>query len=559
MSDTTVAARKLPQARVPAAEAPRAEKLLGLAVGVVIIAALYLGREVLIPITLAILLSFLLAPLVAILQRIRLPRVPAVLLSVLVALGVILMVGGVIGTQVASLAGNLPRYQSTIERKVGSVQGLAARGMDTIMRRLHHPQSANAGRANPAAAEAVVAPDGRKAIPVVVQEPTPTPFHLAETVLGPILAPLETVGIVLVVAIFILLQREDLRDRVIRLFGSNDLLRTTETLDDAARRLARYFLTQLGINASFGVLVGIGLTAIGVPNPILWGVLGALLRFVPYVGSMIAAVLPIALAAAVDPGWGMVIWTGALFLVTETIIGQAVEPLVYGHSTGLSPVAVIVVAIFWSWLWGPIGLILSTPLTLCLVVLGRHVEHLEFLDILLGDRPALTPIESFYQRLLAGDEDQVLKQAEMLLKQRSLSSYYDDIVLRGLQLAAADVQRGALSHERAREIDTTIKELVHDLDEYDDVDPHPAVAASGEVEAEVVAGIARAGRQVAVTPTPGEDTDAGTRTPEWEQVAPVLCLAGRGPLDEAASAMLAQLLGKHGIGARTAPHNALTR
>ena len=242
--------------------------------------------------------------------------------------------------------------------------------------------------------------------------------------LAPIVSPITTLGIVLVVVIFLLMQREDLRDRLIRLFGSNDLHRTTLAMDDAASRLSTYFLTQLGINAAFGVIVGLGLWAIGLPSPILWGVVATLLRFVPYVGSAISALLPIALAAAVSPGWTMVIWTVALFGVVETLIGQVIEPLLYGHSTGLSPVAVIVSALFWAWLWGPIGLILSTPFTVILVVLGRHVEHLEFLDVLLGDRPALTPVENFYQRILAGDPDEARDQAEKLLKDRPLVAYY---------------------------------------------------------------------------------------------------------------------------------------
>ena len=203
-------------------------------------------------------------------------------------------------------------------------------------------------------------------------------------------------------AVFILLQQEDLRDRLIRLFGSTDLHRTTVAMDDAARRLSRYFLTQLGINAAFGLIIGVGLFIIGIPSPVLWGVLAALLRFVPYVGSLMAGAIPVLLGAAVNPGWSMAIAAAALFLVTEPIMGQIVEPMLYSRSTGLSPVSVVVSAIFWAWLWGPIGLILATPLTLCLVVLGRHIERLEFLDVVLGDRPALTPVENFYQRVLVG-------------------------------------------------------------------------------------------------------------------------------------------------------------
>ncbi len=533
-----------PRARVPAAEAPKSEKLLGLAVGVVVVVALYLGREVLIPITLAVLLSFLLAPLVALLRRLRLPKIPAVLLAVAASLGVILMLGGLIGTQLASLAQDLPRYQSTVQNKVGSVRGFADDELRQLTARFGHVTRAS----GTGAARSPAGPSGeQKATPVVIQEPPSTPLQLLQQVVGPALGPLENVGIVFVVSIFILLQHADLRDRLIRLFGSNDLLRTTAALDEAGSRLARYFLTQLGINSSFGLLIGIGLSIIGVPNPTLWGVLGALLRFVPYVGAIIAAVLPVALAAAVDPGWTMMGWTAGLFLVTEGVMGQVVEPLVYGHSTGLSPVAVIVVAIFWSWIWGPIGLILSTPLTLCLVVLGRHVEHLEFLDIILGDRPALTPIESFYQRMLAGDDDEVLRQAEALLRLRSLSSYYDDIVLKGLKLAAADIQRGALPPDRITQINATIRDLVQDLEGYDDVDPAPGG------KDEELAGTQRDDRQTPITPPPeGSAPSHAGRPAAWQNDAPVLCLAGRGPLDETASQMLAQLLSKHGLGATVA-------
>ncbi len=547
-ADHPVAA--LPRARVPAADAPSSEKLTGIVAGVVIVAALYLGREVLIPITLSILLSFVLAPLVLLLQRVRVPKVPAVLLSVVTALGVLLVLGGVIGIQIASLSRDLPRYQSTIERKVASVQTFASRQLSQVTSRIGSETSGGGG----AAAAAPTTPDGQKPMPVVVQPPPQTPMRLLQQVLSPVVGPLETIGVVFVVAIFVLMQREDLRDRLIRLFGSNDLLRTTAALDDAASRLGRYFLTQLGINALFGVIIGIGLAVIGVPNPILWGMLSTLLRFVPYVGSTIAAILPVALASAVDPGWSMVGWTAGLFVVTEGITGQVVEPLVYGHATGLSPVAVIVVAIFWSWIWGPIGLILSTPLTLCLVVLGRHVERLEFLDVLLGDRPALTPIESLYQRVLAADDDEILRQAEMSLKQHSLSSYYDDIVIKGLMLAAADLQRGVLLPERAVRINETVQELVHDLDDHDDLDPAPGASEPP------LAGRQRDDRQVPTTPPPPDAAPARERlSPRWQGQIPVLCLAGRGPLDLAPSLMLAQLLRKHAIGTRVVSHPDASR
>ncbi len=325
-------------------------------------------------------------------------------------------------------------------------------------------------------------------------------------------------------------------------------------MDDAAHRLSRYFLAQLGINATFGVVIGLGLALVGVPSPLLWGILAAILRFVPYVGAVLAAALPAALAAAVSPHWDMVAWTLGLFAVAESITGQVIEPMIYGHSTGLSPVAVVIAAIFWAWLWGPIGLILSTPLTLCLVVLGRYVDRLEFLDVLLGDRPALTPIENFYQRMLAGDPDEALEQAELLLKERSLTTYYDEVALKGLQLAANDAQRGVLGEGKLEHIKRSVRSLVGDLASHDDRDPQPA-------EKEEAQGVAsRAERDIAKPAATAAAAPAESElSPPWRTGEPVLCLAGRGPLDEAASSILAQLLGKHGLGARVAPYEAASR
>ena len=543
----------LPKSEIPAAQAPRAGDLLGLAVGVVSIAGLYLGRQVLVPITLSILLSFVLAPLVRLLRRARLPKVPAVLCSVFLALAVILLLGALIGTQLASLAGNAQEYQATIGAKLEGLQSAAVNTTNDLVTALNHlgHRHTSAG-VTPTGGNVAHGPHAPT--PVTIVEDAPSPVALASRFLTPILAPIETIGIVFVVAIFILVQQEDLRDRLIRLFGSRDLHRTTIAIDDAARRLSRYFLSQLGVNAFFGLAIGIGLSIIGVPSPVLWGVIGLMLRFVPYVGSYIAALLPVALAAAVDPGWSMAVWTLALFVVLEGVLGQIVEPLLYGHSTGLSPAAVIIVAIFWSWLWGPIGLILSTPLTLCLVVLGRHVKRLEFLDVLLGDRPALTPIESFYQRMLAGDADEVLEQAETLLRTRSLSSYYDDVALKALQLAAGDMRRGTLPQDRVTVIRRAVAELVLELDTHDDADPAPGRADPG------VAGQERPERRVVVEPAPIPDIDDDAPlAPEWQGECPVLCVAGRGDLDEAAALMMAQLIRKHGIGARVVSHDAVSR
>lgn len=530
-----------PPAAVTPAETPGLSGLLTLAIAVVVVAGLYLGRTVLIPITLAVLLSFLLAPLVNLLRHIYLGRFGSVIVAVLLALGIIASIGGLIGTQIAGLAQNAPTYAETVQHKFETVQDMVLSRLSGVMRQISQQSAPPAPAAHPGTP---------KPVQVEIHQPEPSALQLAERILAPIVDPLSTTAIVLIVTVFILLQREDLRDRLIRLFGSSDLHRTTAAMNDAARRLSRYFLTQLGINAGFGVVIGAGCALIGVPSPVLWGIVGMLLRFVPYIGTPLAAVLPVALAAAVSPGWMMLIWTAILFGGTEAITGQVVEPMLYGHSTGLSPFAVVVAAFFWTWLWGPIGLILSTPLTLCLVVLGRHVERLEFLDVILGDRPALTPIESFYQRMLAGDPDEARDQAEQLLRERALSSYYDEVALKGLQLAAVDAVRGVLTEAQSDRIKHAFDTLLEDLEEYEDEEPRGA-------KPDEAAAPTRSEQDVPKHPPPGGGPDI--LPPSWRGEAPVLCIAGRGLLDDAASAMLAQLLRKNGLNARVVQHEAASR
>jgi predicted PurR-regulated permease PerM len=519
---------------------------------VMIVATLYFGKEVLVPVMLALLLTFIIAPLVELLRRIHLGRVPSVLVGVVLALGIVLAIGGVIGTQVASLSSDVPRYVGTVEAKIEAVKQFTVGRLSRMAETVGVQPTRQPGAVAPAAFPDRSSPiQGQPQAASGASAPAETnPLKLAETYLSPILSPLETFGIVFVVTVFALLQREDLRDRLIRLVGSDDLHRTTLAIDDGGRRLSRYFITQLMVNSAFGVVIGLGLLLIGVPNPVLWAILSALLRFVPYVGAFISAILPMALAAAVEPGWSMVLWTLALYVVAEGLTGQVIEPLLYGHSTGLSPFSVVVSAIFWSWLWGPIGLILSTPLTLCLVVMGRHVKRLEFLDVMLGDRPALTPVESFYQRVLAGDADETQDHAEVILKDRSLSTYYDEVALKGLQLAANDAKRGALDHEQLERVKSTVKHLVHGLAGHDDANPdkkQDSLAIDSPDDDQVLP----------LTPVP--DTFETPPPSPWSLSGAVLCIAGRGPLDEAASAMLAQLLGKHGLGNRLIGYDEVGR
>jgi predicted PurR-regulated permease PerM len=539
-----------PAARTPDELFALLTKVAAAILAVIIVATLYFGRDVFVPVALAILLSFVLAPIVRFLQGIHIPRGIAVVGVVLLAFGGIFGLGGLMATQLTQLAGDLPRYQSTMREKVQSLRGSTAGGstleraadmLQDLSKELDKPKDGAAGpKALPRAKADPIAP-----IPVEVRQPDPSALDSLRALLSPLLHPLATTGIIIIFVIFILLEREDLRNRLIRLAGSADLQRTTAAIDDAARRLSRLFLIQLLVNAAFGVVVGLGLWLIGVPSAILWGILAAVLRFVPYIGAFIAAAFPLALAAAVDPGWSMLLWTAALFIVVEPIVGHVIEPMVYGHSTGLSPVAVVVCASFWTALWGPVGLVLATPLTVCLVVLGRHVERLEFLDVMFGDRPALSPPEIFYQRMLAGDPTEAAAKAEEFLKEKSLSSYYDEVALKGLQLAQADATRGALNETRLSKIRDTITEFVEDLSDVEDVEHTPGAKTRDTEAAAAVEAVEQ--------PDPLESMPVLTRPdldPRWQTEQPVLCIAGRTVLDEACARMFAHLTSVHGLPAR---------
>jgi predicted PurR-regulated permease PerM len=521
---------------------------------VIIVAALYLGREIFVPVALAILLSFVLASPVELLQRCRVPKAIAVVGVVLLAFAIIFALGSLMAAQLARLAGDLPQYQTTIQNKIQSVRGITggsstlerAEGMlQDLSKELNKPKNGSAAKepnpilANPSAV--------RPASPVKVEvlQPDPGTLENLRSLIAPLVSPLATTGIIVIFVIFILIQREDLRNRLIRLAGSHDLQRTTAALDDAAARLSRLFLNQLLINTGFGVMIGIGLWIIGVPSPVLWGILAAVLRFVPYIGSFIAAAFPLVLAIAVDPGWSMLAWTAILFFAVEPVVGQVVEPMVYGRTTGLSPVAVVVSATFWTALWGPIGLVLATPLTVCLVVLGRHVERLAFLDVMFGDRPALSPPEIFYQRMLAGDPTEAAEKAEEFLKERSLSSYYEEVALPGLRLAQADLKREVLDAARLVKIRDTVIEFTTDLSE-------PAerqLKAEGKTDdPEAVAAVDQTTEVELPTALPVlAKTDLAAA---WRGDHPVLCIAGRTSLDEAAGVMFADLCKAHGLGCR---------
>ena len=519
-------------------------------VGVVVVAALYFGREVLVPIALAILLSFILSPCVRLLQRAHFPRVVAVIAVGAVAFSAIFGLGTLMVSQVNGLAGDLPRYQTTLAAKIDSLRGAAA-GTGTLERAsevLHDlSQEINKPKGNPDALSREGATTD-KPIPVEVRQPDPGALQTLSTLIEPLIHPLTTTGIVLIFVIFILLQHQDLRNRLVRLAGAKDLQRTTAAIDDAGERLSKLFLTQLGLNAGFGLIIGAGLYIIGVPSAPLWGMLAMILRFVPYIGAMISAIFPLILAAAVGTGWSMVLATAALFLVVELVAGQVIEPLVYGRSAGLSPVAVIASATFWTWLWGPIGLILATPLTICLVVLGRHVEQLKFLEVMFGDEPPLKPAELIYQRMLARDPMEAAEQAELFLQENTLAAFYDEILLRGLQLARHDADRGLLDSERMQRVRDAVAEIVDDLETHQDKDAvlrEEITPKTGELP---LAQLQRAEDRPSI----------GVLQAEWQTRTPVLCIPGLGQLDEAAALMIAQLLKRLGIGARVEDADALS-
>ncbi|MGH6906080.1 MAG: AI-2E family transporter [Geminicoccaceae bacterium] len=511
-----------------------------------VVAALYLGSEILIPLALAILLSFMLAPIVIRLRRWHLGRIPSVLVVVLLVFIGLLGLGSIVATQIVDLAENLPRYEWNLRTKIRDLRiavpsgGVIERTSDMLrdlgqeLEEATAPEKSEAasgreGQSGGKAESGGEAASGREAPapePVLVQvrEPAPSPLQTLEEVAGPLVAPIATAGLVLVFVIFMLLQREDLRDRVLRLVGASDVARTTEAMDDAAKRISRYLLMQLVINVLYGIPVGVGLYFIGVPNPILWGLLATILRFIPYVGPVIAAVGPIALSFAVAPGWTLPLLTIALFVVLELFSNNVLEPWLYGSSTGLSPVAILVAAVFWTTLWGPVGLLLSTPLTVCLVVLGRHVPQLGFFDVLLGDEPALAPEVRFYQRLLAKDPEEAEELAEAYLEEESLDKLYDAVVMPALGFAEQDRLRGNLDRAAVQEIAEDTIGLVDDL----------AEEHLGDERAE------------------GDTADAPSRD------TTVLCIGARNGLDEAAAAMLAQLLTTRGVGAKILPREVVS-
>jgi predicted PurR-regulated permease PerM len=431
-----------------------------------IIGALYFGKEIIIPLALAALLTFLLSPLANRLQR-YVGKIASVLMVVAMIFALTVSGGWVLTTQLMDLGARLPDYKENIRTKIRSAQlptGGAltklSEAFDDLKKEL---PIADEGESGPVWGGA----ESQRATPVrVVDTPDATPFEMAKLVISPVLGPLGTAAMVLLLLIFMLLQREDLRGRLIRLIGQGRIGATTRAMDDAATRVTRYLLMQLVVNVTYGIPVAIGLYFIGVPNAILWGAFAAVLRFIPYAGPWIAAAFPIILSLAVSPDWTTPLLTISLFVVLELLSNNVMEPWLYGSSTGVSSLALIVAAVFWTWLWGPVGLVLATPITVCLVVMGRHIPKLSFLSVILSDEEALTPAEDCYHRLLRTGEHDEMELVETYLKNHTQSDLYDSVLMPVIVTAETDHRLGLLDKEQLGFVQAGISEILDELDDH---------------------------------------------------------------------------------------------
>jgi len=439
-------------------------RLFALVAGVVAVATLYFARAVLIPFALAMLASFLLTPLVRLLEKLRLPRGAAVLLAVILAMAAAVFVAVKVTNQLVDVTAQLPIYRANLDSKIASLHKGSNIGLLRASEQISD-LSQELVATLPGTARAT--PQNRRGSksdkPVEVQVVKPS-GGAWETLLT-VLTPVGVAGVVLVFTVFILLRLEDLRNRFIRLVARNHMSTMTLALDDASQRIGKYLLLQFVVNSLFGIVIGTGLHLIGLPNSLLWGVIAAVCRFLPYVGAPIAAFMPIVLSVAVFQGWTRSLVIVGLYLVTEIVLANFIEPLLYGANTGISSLAILVAAVFWTLLWGPIGLVLSTPLTVCLVVLGRHVPELEFLHVLLGDEPVLTPDMHFYQRMLASDLGEARQVLSAYLHEESLQRLYDSVVIPTLAMAQRDRHQDDLDEAAGDSVSRNTRELIEELGE----------------------------------------------------------------------------------------------
>ena len=442
---------------------PELRLLIGLITAAVIIAGLYFGRDIVVPLVLALLLGFVLDPLVGRLKRLGLPRTPAVIVVVISTTALMAFAGIMLGMQISSLGAQLPTYQNNIEQKLEGLHSNSDKpGRFDGVIRMFNTVRAEVDRASQTTN---TRPSERTAaLPIdqvqIVEKPT-APFEQAISWLSAAGKPLATAGIVFVFVVLVLLDRVDLRDRLLRLWGGS-LHRSTDAMDEACERISKYLTMQLAVNLSQGVPLAAGLWIIGVPGAIVWGAMASLLRFVPYIGPMISGVAPLALAFAVDPGWSMLLWALALIVAIELLVNNVVEPKLYGSSTGLSAISLMVAATFWTALWGPIGLIMSTPLTVCLMVIGRHLPRLKFLHVLLGSQPALDTPTRIYQRLLSGDVEEAIELAGEQMGAAEVVSFYNDVGIPVLRMATSDHASVATAQHRHRVV-AGMDALIEDL------------------------------------------------------------------------------------------------
>jgi predicted PurR-regulated permease PerM/CheY-like chemotaxis protein len=483
----------------------------------VVVSALYLAKGVLVPLTLAVLLSFLLSPVCDWFERHRLGRIPAVLVTAILGFAVLGAAAWTAVVQMTELAPKVPEYQNNLQAKLRSTNAYLSAALDKATR------TAEGFGQNLSQLEQTEAPQGTNERPfsVRVLSSPASPLQVIGGTFGTLFELLGSTGIVIVLVVFFLVRREDLRDRFIRLVGRGDVTVTTQLLEDAAMRVSRYLSMQFLINAIFGVVVAVGLYLIGVPDAVLWGILATTLRFIPYIGPWIAAAMPIGLSLAISLNWIAPILTLGLFVVLELFLNNVMEPWLYGKNTGVSAVAVLVAAIFWTWLWGIVGLLLATPLTVCLFVIGKHVPQLSFLDTLLGNEPVFEPKKRVFQRLLAGDQEEAAELLDEYLEHQPLVEIYDTVLIPALALAETHWHRDELAESRHKFILQSLTEIIEDLGQRQPVSPAQAEAndeseASGDPAAVVV----------------------------LANLPPVciLCLPARDEADEIAAMMLAQLL-----------------
>ena len=494
------------------------------------ITVLYLAREIFIPLSLALLLGFLLSPLVRHLEHWHVRRSLAVAIVVVSSLVAVGLVGWVVSQQLVDVFNQIPAYKDNIRDKLVALSGRHNSSLNKVknsVQELRKELSASTLEPPPGASSADTqakdgpAPSRPLPVPVEVVEPPATVLQAARAIVGPLIVPLGTALVVIVFTAFMLLHQADLRTRLIRLTAPSELNVMTQALDDATERVSKFLLTQFIVNTSFGVLVAAGLYFVGLPNALLWGVLAGLLRFVPYLGTITGGALPLILALAVFPGWKQPLLVFGLFMAIEVVTFNVIEPWAYGARTGISPLAILVAAVFWTTLWGPVGLLLSTPLTVCVVVLGRYVPQLEFLYVLLGDEPAMPPAAHFYQRLLAMDHRDARTVAVDFLKSSGRVELYDGVILPALAMAEEDRHKGALEPGREEFIVQSINEFILEVPQL-----------SEDLAAE----------------TGKEQVQPAPRTSHH-----IVCLAAADQADEIAATMLAQLLEINGHTATCLP------